>query len=85
MIVLAWIIKKGEGGGREVEFISGSWSEEGLFGSRIKHGETRCSRRGECSIIRGITLLLPCCIADTIISEPEDEITEDEFDQDLMM
>jgi len=80
MIVLDWIIEKGEGGGREVEFVSGSGSEEGLFSSRIKHGETRRSGGGESSIIRGIALLLPCCVANTIISEPKDEITEDKSD-----
>lgn len=80
-----WIIKKGEGGRREVEFISGSRSEEGLFGPRIKHSETRRSRGGESGIIRGIALLLPCSVANTIISKPENEIAEHGSDQHLIM
>jgi len=82
MVIL--IIKKGEGRKRKGKFIIGSGSKKGLFGARIKHVETRCGCGSESSIIRGIALLLPCSVADTIILKPKDEITENRFNEYLV-
>lgn len=60
--------------GSKVEFITGVWGEKGLPCAGIKSGEAGCSSRGKYGVCRRTALLLPLCITNTVIPEPEDKV-----------